>query len=1238
MLKNRIIVKKIRNIFILLMAIIIMLGAYHNIRNSRAENVIQVELEVADKSDILSTQTVTVDATETSDGNYLVNLPISVNENVVTKYYTSSGEEILVDSENNIATMQLTEEEITDKKVQLQTDYDTKEVTINDETKTFYKKELTNKLGLQETTQEESNIVEEQTENQDVVVTGYMPIDAELEVKEIDLATLTEIKLPNEEQSIQKAYEFSIYQIVETPITEDNTTNEEETQTEVASTQTERIEYDPSVYEEKITVKTQYEQANVTATIYELEDENEIVPVASTTAENREYISFETEKTDKTIKYIIATEEIKSEDNATEIEDNVSKTQKNEDNIVENEDNITEDEIIESNEVKNSKWEVVETQNDIPNRTATIVVKGPEDILTEDFINVIINGKTVNEGITKKIDNKEKVSDGIKYTIILTDLPADTNQIKIGLINPYAVSTMALSTEDGISDESDIMLTATTYNALVSASSETSETSAFLGNSSVQRKNVENVTFGDESDLGRGLRRNFSAINNTGSGHSSSSTTWKDIYGVKDGTLNGGTWGTDYLQFDGVDDWVNLGRINYTTVTLDATIILDQTSTDHLSILDNFEYGGFGLHIANKRPYFTVYITGTGYVDAIASSELAVGVKTRLTGTFDGKTLSLYINGKLAAQKTVSGTYGAPLNNTVMAIGVNPKGDQPIEGQFPKMKVYSVKIHNTALTADEVAKSVDINGQIWDVSASKDKSIKAWTRNLSTPHTVYIGSENEIYGNQNSSYLFSYVGYSNICTATNTITNLNLLNVSNVTNMRAMFSRFGYRSMKSLDLGSAFDTSKVTDMSYMFDSCGYKVMTSLSLGSNFNTSKVTNMYSMFIFCGQNAMTSLSLGDNFNTEKVTNMGFMFDSCGYKVMTSLKLGSKFYTSQATNMTQMFYETGNTAMTTLDLGPAFTKIADTNTNMFANCGKTGAVIYAPESIYKDRTSFKKSSTDTSTASGAIAVTSGRTVNSKYKPEWTVTGTTVDKTAKSLQITLKGAVNTSNYTSNVTTALKTSDISIWIDGTELKNVNKALTTPSTTTAASVTHTLTITNFEETLKQSGKSYIEWSGNITLKIGGRGQATSTYSKNVLKDAYGNQSMSQTDTSGTWVEVNFKDSTLSSVNTSGKLFADVVNPSIIYEYANTTIDHTNQKVTVIFDVTDKYFNASTLTSDTTASKISMTIGATSAPDKATKKLTKLSDIKATIDGKADTKIGERYQLEVTNLDQGTGRKI
>ena len=179
-------------------------------------------------------------------------------------------------------------------------------------------------------------------------------------------------------------------------------------------------------------------------------------------------------------------------------------------------------------------------------------------------------------------------------------------------------------------------------------------------------------------------------------------------------------------------------------------------------------------------------------------------------------------------------------------------------------------------------------------------------------------------------------------------------------------------------------------------------MTKLDLGDNFNTSNVTEMGAMFSGTGQKAMTSLNLGSNFNTLRVTNMNYMFNHCGYTAMTSLDLGDKFDTSNVTSMSYMFIRCGYTAMTTLDLGPNFTKIADQNTNFITNCGKSGAIIYAPESIYKDITSFKLNSGDTSTASGAISVDTGRTITPIYKPEWTKVSSAIDETNETLSVTV--------------------------------------------------------------------------------------------------------------------------------------------------------------------------------------------------------------------------------------------
>ena len=261
-----------------------------------------------------------------------------------------------------------------------------------------------------------------------------------------------------------------------------------------------------------------------------------------------------------------------------------------------------------------------------------------------------------------------------------------------------------------------------------------------------------------------------------------------------------------------------------------------------------------------------------------------------------------------------------------------------------------------------------IDNTAWDVSAQQDNSIIAWYEgNPYSTVKVYIGSNDEIFGNVNSSYLFTYIGYESTCTSTEIITNLDMLNVSNVTNMdrmfmyagiyamttlnlgenfdtsnvismNSMFMQTGMRRMTTLDLGDKFDTSNVTDMSSMFFSTGNNAMTSLDLGENFDTSSVTNMTQMFGSTGSTAMTSLDLGDKFDTSNVTDMSGMFGYTGYASMTSLDLGDKFDTSNVTDMSSMFWGTGYTAMTSLDLGDKFDTSNVTNmSDMFAATGYT-------------------------------------------------------------------------------------------------------------------------------------------------------------------------------------------------------------------------------------------------------------------------------------------------------------
>ena len=627
----------------------------------------------------------------------------------------------------------------------------------------------------------------------------------------------------------------------------------------------------------------------------------------------------------------------------------------------------------------------------------------------------------------------------------------------------------------------------------------------------------------------------------------------------------------------------------------------------------------------------------------------------------------------------------------------------------------------------------------YNAAAIGDKSIISWVTG-SNPYTVHIASDDLMFANKNSSYLFSYIGSGSNCTATSVIENLNILNIGSVIDMKYMFRGTGKQAMTSLNLGNNFYTETVQDMSHMFEECGYNKMTSLELGTNFktnnvvdmenmfsstgykvletftfntsfntqkvkdmkamfqnfghdklktltftssfntravtnmqnmfagcgysstqmttlnlatpavfNTANVTNMTSMFDGCGYTSMPALNLGTQFNTAKVSTMDYMFRNCGYGKITTLDLGDLFTTSAVTDMTGMFNGCGYTSMTSLDLGQKFTQIPNASTNFATDCGKSGAVIQAPEAIYSNRTTFKKGPTSTAT----LAYNRG-TLNVKYKPEWTKVSSSLSGT--SLAIQLKGTTN-SNYTSNVTSNLTTSDITVYVDGEEVGNavydstgkktsgLARTLSSANPKTGAVVTQTLTLTGLDQYVRMSGKNFTEWSGNVSIKIGGRGQATSTYSANKLVDEYGNQSMMETEQSGSWVSITFKDGEISQ-NTNGTMFGDFIKPEIRYEYSNTVIGNANngntKTVTVVFDMTDKYYNSTTMTRDNITVKFDNDATANSKVTKTLSKKTISSDQtsgKVTYKANGDIyyngkKVGERYQLVVSNIQQNS----
>ena len=393
----------------------------------------------------------------------------------------------------------------------------------------------------------------------------------------------------------------------------------------------------------------------------------------------------------------------------------------------------------------------------------------------------------------------------------------------------------------------------------------------------------------------------------------------------------------------------------------------------------------------------------------------------------------------------------------------------------------------------------------------------------------------------------------------------NKFDTSNVTNMSHMFAIM--TSVEEIKLGDKFDTSNVTSMGCMFEGC--QSLRYLNLGEKFDTSNVTDMHQMFYSTGRTAMTSLDLGDKFDTSNVTDMSYMFENTGYTAMTNLDLGDKFDTSNVTNMRYMFDSTGYTAMTSLDLGPAFTQIADENTDMFADTGKADALeVQAPEAIFQDSTHFKLSTDSTTT----IELTRG-TINPKYRTEWIKEGTTIDTTdanTPKIKIKLRGTTNTAvsanEYTSDVTSALSAGNIKVLIEGTDItdivtKEVGTATqTTNAKTGAKDILQEVTLSNFAEISRRTGKSYKEWSGNITIEV----------AQKSLSDKYGNKNVETTE-DGARADNTIADTTQVDQNTANSMFADFIKPEFTYIYSDENIDKETQTLTVECSITDKYFN-------------------------------------------------------------------
>ena len=274
-----------------------------------------------------------------------------------------------------------------------------------------------------------------------------------------------------------------------------------------------------------------------------------------------------------------------------------------------------------------------------------------------------------------------------------------------------------------------------------------SESMTLISDTNIDTISPEILITGQDMVVQDGLIRYYNASNNLEYSHSPNTTVWKDLSGNYDGEVNNLTWNTGSAVFNGTSSNVRIGQINnLTAVTVETFLkVNNYSTTDENQIISNYNGNGLVLQLNKGVPGFSI---GTGKI--IASDEtIDLGVNHTITGTYDGSTVKLYVDGVL--KKTLSSTAGIsnPTDSTPMVIGCNPN-ETGCDTHYTAADIYAVRIYNRALTQNEINKNmnadrISVGGQqnttAGDFTILSNKRLNGFTEdNISIPSRFRINN------------------------------------------------------------------------------------------------------------------------------------------------------------------------------------------------------------------------------------------------------------------------------------------------------------------------------------------------------------------------------------------------------------------------------------------------------------------------------------------------------------------
>ena len=190
-------------IAIILIIVLILIIKFFN--DSKADDIIEINANISDNTGLLSDENFMIQAVNEEENGYAITLPDVINNKKIIKYFIESKEIVNSQESSNESIEQspqivekfsgekiyLTEEEVSNKQMTLDVEYDTKQK---------YEKNLYNQ------------VLEKDIEENNVTITGYLPSGAEISLEKADLASVTTkaAEYINENSTLKSALDIKI--------------------------------------------------------------------------------------------------------------------------------------------------------------------------------------------------------------------------------------------------------------------------------------------------------------------------------------------------------------------------------------------------------------------------------------------------------------------------------------------------------------------------------------------------------------------------------------------------------------------------------------------------------------------------------------------------------------------------------------------------------------------------------------------------------------------------------------------------------------------------------------------------------------------------------------------------------------------------------------------------------------------------------------------------------------------